>query len=326
MLFITTIACKNNAQNTDNTNSTQEILTELPDEIANKTWVYINPIEKQWFKTMLEYNDREYIKTETNSIDVPIDLYDPVRSSQKIESITVNDKGYSIKFNKSKKLGGIDFKWLDKSKGLGIWEIKYIDEGYAEFGDTIVRKKSVIKKFITPNNFPKPKPKEEIIIVGEDKPIDSNIYSELIDDLPIEGRFSCKYTEEGETYTGAFLEISNKDYEVENVSNNTIETYKNEIKIKIEDVLYLQCNARKIKSSTNKYALFYKIFYTKYEAPVDSQYYSTTRPIAEIEILDNNTIEKKWLGIYNKRTKQVESINGYFTWGDEFCDIIKRIE
>ncbi|WP_158978897.1 hypothetical protein [Cellulophaga sp. L1A9] len=65
---------------------------------------------------------------------------------------------------------------------------------------------------------------------------------------------------------------------------------------------------------------------SEYSPPKESLNYSKTLPIAEIEILDNNTIKKKWLGIYNRRTKKTEEIPGFFNWYDKECDKMKRIE
>ncbi|QCD62447.1 hypothetical protein [Tenacibaculum maritimum] len=326
ILLFTIISCKNNAQENKKSllNNKQKILKGLPDDIANKTWIYIhsNPEYDKYntYKNILDYNAGNSIKTEKNLFHTVLDVYETYYFEIPFDSVTLINNTYQINFKHSE-IDYAKFKWLNKNKGVGEWEIRYLR--YFDGVDSIVRNKSVVKSFVTKGNFPEPK--KEKVVIKEDEIINSNVYSELIDDLPIEGNFSCEYKDGEEVHSGAYLKISNKDYEVENVSDNTTEIFRNDIEIKIEDVLYLQCDARKIKSSSNKYALFYKTFYTKYEPPMESRHYSKTHPIAEIEILDNNTIKKKWLGVYNKRTNKVESIDGYFDWGDQYCNIIKRV-
>ena len=325
LLSISIVTCKNSAQSTIKSSIDKSTLKVLPDEIANKTWVYINSIEKKWFKTMLEYNDWEYIETKTNSINIPIDLYDPVRSSQKIESITLKEKGYTIKFDDSKKIEGIDFEWLDKSKGFATWEIKYIDEGYAEFGDTIVRKNSVIKSLITSKNFPKPK--EEIIIIGENKPIEAK-YIE-IKKLPLLGKFYCsKGSSEG--YYEARLKFSNDELPIYDEKGNIMKNQPYTIELTLDKNITnigFNCSLRKIENSSTKYAVFFNYLTEETKTiPKDILHYSKTHPIAEIEILNDNTIKKKWLGFYNLRTKKVEDYGQEYGWDDKCDGIIKRVE
>lgn len=315
--LVSIISCKGEAQS-----SNQITLDNLPVELADKTWIpYYKGNTYEDLLRRVEYPVTRYVKTSKTS-------FSKLEGKMEFELVELPNKKIVKEGNKyimlleAPYLDYISLSWIDKQKGLIDIEYVYKKPLPIDVKDSIFTISYVDKSYITPDNFPELK-KEEIVL-EKDEAINSNIYSELIDDLPVEGMFSCKYAEEGEMYSGAYLKISNKDYEVENVSDNTTEIFRNDIKIKIEDVLYLQCDARKIKSSSNKYALFYKTFYTKYDPPEQSQYYSKSHPIAEIEILDNNTIKKRWLGVYNKRTKKTESIDGYFDWDDEYCDTIKR--
>lgn len=307
IVFTFCIACKNNSRNTvsSNTSTLNEVLNVLPDEISNKTWVLILEGSKESYNEILDYSNKKIsnnIITYRDSISFGVDEQVPLLTD-KIKSVKKVANGYFITTLNSSV--NIEFFWI-KNRETAKWKIN-IPNYNGNGRDFNSIRYSVNKSYVTEKSFPSSLNKKNVSIVKGDIDIDLNIYSELIDDLPIKGQFSCTYVEEGRNYSGAFLKISKKN-----------------IKIKVEDVLYLQCNARKIKSSSNKYALFYKTFYTKYDPPEQSQYYSKTHPIAEIEILDDSTIKKKWLGMYNLKTKQIESIDGYFDWDDSFCDIIKK--
>jgi len=270
----------------------------LPNEIANKKWLkYAEPIIS--YEKTLSYRKLsgwEYdITTTTNKISI----FDDIETvSFSIDSVIKKEKKHRIFINDNQ-IDHVNFKWDDKIKGMATWSVVYKVGKVRSY-------KTIHEPFFIPENFPKKK-SNKITITG-DHSVDMSLYSEIIEDLPIKGNFACDYKENGNVYKEGELSFSNK----------------NITQIKMEYILSLQCDVRKIKEANNKYALFYSSFYTKYSPPEGSEHYSKTQPIAEIKIIDNNTLEKKWIGFYNKKTKKIENGVSAFDWGDKYCKTIER--
>ncbi|WP_234418254.1 hypothetical protein [Aquimarina aquimarini] len=110
LLSISIVTCKNNAQSTIKSNIDKNTLKVLPDEIANKTWIYINSTEKKWFKTMLEYNDWEYIDSKTH----------PIAEIEILDNNTIKKKWlgfYNLRTKKNEDYGQ-EYGWDDKCDGI----------------------------------------------------------------------------------------------------------------------------------------------------------------------------------------------------------------
>ena len=326
LLFVMMISCKNNAQVNSPLVNTNEQLVDLPNELANKTWIYISKDLDESYDKILEYSKEQNsnnIITSKKKLSLKIDEQNSFVNYD-IESVIKTNNGYLIKTKEN----GIDinFSWIDKKISVGKWTL-YIADYNGPNRDFKAERIAVNKDYVTPKNFPEQEVKKTSNVILEEDKIISDIYSEPIDDFPLEGQFSCDYTEDGDDYVfkGGILRLSNKDYNVENVTEGTVKKYKNNIVIQLEEYLNIQCDVRKIKSKENTFALFYNSF-TNTKFDVDqAPFYSKTKPIAEIEIVNNNTIKKKWLGVYNKRTKQVENVDD-MDWQDEYCTTIKRVD
>lgn len=308
-LWIISISCKNNAQGT---------LTELPVELANKTWIYISKNEADSYKEILnslnQSPESNSIKTGENNISLEVTDYGEYATID-IKSIIANANGFNMKSDGF--VDFINFLWIDKNKGIASWKIKY--NKYSQGGGKIVDIYMVNKDFVTSENFPESElPK---ITLEEKQSINKLKYIEVEEDLPIKGYFSCLYNEN--EYKNGGLILSNKDQKIHNGDTGEILTLKYSVSIELVEYLNIDCIIRKVKDKPNTYALFFRSFIdTKYSIP-EVSYYSDAHPIAEIEILDNNTIKKQWLGIYNRKTKEYENVEG-FGWDDECDGIIKR--
>lgn len=324
LLLIMIIACKNNAQNSDNTNTNKKELTKLPNELANKTWVYISNELNESYEDILEYSNKAQaanLVTTTYNITLSIDEQN-TSTTYDIKKINKIDNGYFIETDD----GGttIEFSWVDENKNIAKWKIN-IPNYYDQDSDFNEERVTTNKDFVTPSNFPKQnKIKESQIILEEEKSLKS-LYSDIIIDLPLEGQFACDYKEEGDDYIfqGGKLSLSNKDFTIENGDNGTVESFNNRVVIELMEYLNVLCDIRQIKDNSNKYALFYNSFIDTKFSVEESNYYSKTQPIAVIEIINSNTLKKKWLGFYNRKTKQIENAED-IGWQDKYCTIIKK--
>lgn len=310
ILAISCIACNNTSKNKVLADESNEVLAVLPEEIANKTWIYILENEAESYdKILQDSNEKESnnIITYKDSISFGLDEQNSFITNG-VKSIKQTNNGYTIRTVES--LVKIEFSWIKKNV-IAKWKIN-IPNYNGEGNDFNTTRFSVDKNYVTPENFPIFKQHDEIKPdVEDEKPLDLNLYSEILESLPLEGQFDCDYTEGEDEYVfkGGKLYLSNK----------------NEAIITFVDYLNVQCDVRKIKGSSNKYVLFYKSFIDTKFSVNESTYYSKTQPIAEIEIIDDNTIKKKWLGFYNRKTKQYENAED-FDWQDEYCTVIKRVK
>ncbi|MFC5045932.1 hypothetical protein ACFSTE_20435 [Aquimarina hainanensis] len=316
ILLFTIISCKNNAQENISLNNEQKILKGLPDDIANKTWIYIhsNPEYDKYntYKNILDYNAGNSIKTEKNLFHTVLDVYETYYFEIPFDSVTLINNIYQINFKHSE-IDYAKFKWLNKNKGIGEWEIRYLR--YFDGLDSIVKNKSVIKSFVTKDNFPEPKKEDRVL---EKEKSEDNKFAK-IEKLPIIGEFACV------NEPSSFLSFKYEEVKLRDSEGEVIEIQPYKVILSLTNQIYLSCTLRKVKDAKNKYALFYRHAENTEYFPEDILSFSKTHPIAEIEILENNTIKNKWIGMYNRRTKKVEGY-GVYNWIDKCDNTLSKVE
>lgn len=304
LLFVSIISCKSKAQeNLTLEEGNNHILKDIPDDIANTTWIILDSNESQSFEKLLDRSiKRPYqnIITKKNTISLTTKDYGEFNEIN-IDSIIVNNKnGYTLYF-KGSDVNYINFFWKNKTKGVASWEIHYTN--FSGQGEEIFKQDRVNKKFVTSENFPKPK--EQVVVIENDSPMDSKYIK--VNSIGVTGNFSCDYKENDNIYKLGKTKIFDND----------------RVEIELGEYFNVSCQVRKINGTENKYVLFFDYFFdTKYKIN-DIEYFSQTRPIAEIEIIDSNTIKKKWLGLYNNKTKDYPKLSNH-DWNNDTCEIITK--
>lgn len=313
ILLLTITSCKNNAQDKSSLNTKQITLNGLPDEIANKTWIYLSELpEYHTYKHILDYNDEHSIKTKKNILYTVLDVYEGYHFEIKFDSVILKNDTYQINF-KHKEIDYAKFKWINKEKGIGTWEIRYLR--YFDGHDSIVKRKSVIKSFVNSKSFPEPEPEK---IVLEKEKLEKCEFTK-IEKLPLLGKFTCI----NEPMSSLSFKLKKTNLRGKGGIIEEVQPY--EAIISIDEYIHIGCSLRKVSGYKNKYVLLYKYTKnTKYH-PEDKLYYSKTNPIAEIEILDDGKIKNKWIGMYNRRTKKVEGY-GVYNWIGSCDNLLTKIE
>ncbi|MFC5045930.1 hypothetical protein ACFSTE_20425 [Aquimarina hainanensis] len=293
------ITCKNKVDKGISSENiiSQKQITSLPSEISLKTWILLDDISSS-YEEILDYSESSLIKTELNNLNMTVDVYEDNLLEIGIKYILKLESGYKIILN-STDVEYCIFRWKNQSKGIGTWTIKYLR--YENGQEATFTNDYVIKNYVTSENFPKPK--EQTVIIEKDPSMDSKYVK--VNKIGVTGNFSCDYKENGNIYKLGKTRISD---------NNIIE-------IELGEYFNVSCQVRKISGVENKYALFFDYFFdTKYKIN-DIEYFSKTRPIAEIEIIDSNTIKKKWFGLYNNKTKNYPKLSNH-DWNNDTCEII----
>jgi len=323
LLLITFAACKNNAQKIEPLNETNKVLTRLPSELANKTWVVYSGEQEENYKTLLENLNSDsyplYVKTgDITFAMVEGDIETYLLELQSNE-ITKTKDTYKIQLN-SQFVDYIILEWFEKTRG--ILSIEYHYKTLPEsITDSIFTIKYVSKDFITPENFPETeKSIDSEAAVESEKIIDGDKYKR-VDDLPIKGKFKCN-----NNGSISFFLLKLRKTNLYDNDGNIEEVQPYEAIISLDEFVNIVCSLRKVANTTNKYALLYRHTKNTKFHPEDKLHYSKTHPIAEVEILDDNTIKKKWLGIYNRRTKKMENYGQQYGWEDKCNGVIKRVE
>lgn len=97
-------------------------------------------------------------------------------------------------------------------------------------------------------------------------------------------------------------------------SNDEVSFSSDNASFNIVGLYSLHTNLRKIKE--DKYEIYFDIFARIIPISKSLQkqrnYISKTKPVAEILVNDRNSIELKWFGFYNTRTKKYFSIQNPF--------------
>ncbi|WP_108869607.1 hypothetical protein [Aquimarina aquimarini] len=312
LLWIITISCKNNAQ---------EILTELPKELADKTWINIGDPEEAPYDEILKKLEYPlpnfYMKTGKNELHIILNTIETALIPVNFDKVIKQNNSYRIEFKNHDEIEYTIFRWKNRDKGIITLETKYLH--YDEGKEATLKRDYINKDFVTQENFPEPK-KPEFIIENEILE-DISKYSQ-IDELPIKGKFICH------TGNPGLLLLTSEKVNLYNSEGVITKVQPYEAQIIFDQYNGLDCSLRKIKGSSNKYALFFEhVTDATNNYAKDLLHYSKKRPIAEIEIIDNNTVKKKWIGLYNRRTKNIENYSKaeYLDWRDDCNGIVKRV-
>ncbi|WP_010521256.1 hypothetical protein [Aquimarina agarivorans] len=332
LLFATLTACKNKAVY-EKTNSGQ-LVEILPTELVNKTWVIYGGQDESYDVLFKRFNSKTYpfyVKTGDSSffmVEGDIETYLLELKSNKI--VKVNDS-YKMYLN-SQFVDFITLTWKEKKRG--IISVEYTYKVLPEsISDSVFTVDYVNKDFITEGNFPKlkeQKKKAESEIFIEEETTEGIGSYEYLKDLPIQGWFYCEDSKEKGNYEVG-ISFLDEEHVIHNKDGSVLKNMPNHIEIDLNNALRIACSVKKIKASSNKYVLFYEhrinhtmtLYIPFYK---DAQYYSSNHPIAEIDILDDNTIKRKWIGFYNRRTKKVENYAKKYGWEKGCNNILKRIK
>lgn len=314
LLFIIAIACKNRAQSNEEFNN-GEILKSLPDELANKTWIpYYKGNTYEDLLRRVEYPVTRYVKTSKTS-------FSKLEGKMEFELVELPSKKIVKSENKyimyldAPYIDYINLKLIDGNKGILDIEYVYQTPLPIDIKDSIFTISYVDKSYITPDNFPEPK-KEKIVLEKEKS--EGNEY-EKIEKLPILGKFACV------NIPTSFLSFKYEEVKLRDSEGEVIEIQPYKAILSLTNQIYISCTLRKIRGSENRYALFFRHTENTDYHPEDILSYSSTHPIAEIEILENNTIKNKWIGMYNRRTKKIEGY-GVYNWIDKCDNMLGKIE
>ncbi|WP_158978895.1 hypothetical protein [Cellulophaga sp. L1A9] len=157
------VSCRNTTQ-IKVTSNNDKVLQSLPDEIANKTWIFIHdtPEDEKYntYKNIITYEADGAVKTKKNVFFTVLDIYETYFFEIEFDTVIVEKDVYIIQFNHPE-IDYAKFKWIDKKKGIGEWKIRYLR--YRDGFESIQTFRCVDENFVTPENFPEPAP-EKIVL------------------------------------------------------------------------------------------------------------------------------------------------------------------